>query len=166
MEAFFPGKGIGLGFSLSGAAKLLYRPLVRPWAADLFVEKNSVSGFGGPQKVVNSRKKSWEVICNPQLFSRNIAFFKLGTIKAGWLGRVFFEKKLGSDGWGAHFLRKSLGPMAGARILQEKAQAGWLARVFLKKKLGSDGWGAYFSRKAWVGWLGRVFFEKTLGSVG
>ena len=75
-----------------------------------------------------------------------------------WLGRVFLEKKLRSDGWG--------------RVFQEKKlrSDGW-GRVFLEKKLGLDGWGAYFSRKkldwmigtrisrekSWTAWLERVF---------
>ena len=42
---------------------------------------------------------------------------KLGS---GWLGRVFLEKSLGLDAWGAHFLRKAWVWMAGARVSREK----------------------------------------------
>ena len=51
----------------------------------------------------------------------------------GWLGCVFFAKKLRLDGWGAYFSRKSWGA------------------YFFDKKLRLDSWGAYLSRKS-LGW--------------
>ena len=39
---------------------------------------------------------------------------------SGWLGRVFLEKKVCLDGWGAYFSRKRLASMAGMRISREK----------------------------------------------
>ena len=52
----------------------------------------------------------------------------------GWLGRIFFEKKVCLDGWGAYFSRKRLVWMAGARISREKGLPRCLGCVFLVKK--------------------------------
>ena len=75
------------------------------------------------------------------------------------MGRVFLEKSLGLEGWGAFFSNKNLDVdgwdtlsrrqalvwMAAARISQEKTGSGWQGRVLLKKSLGLDGQFAYVS---------------------
>ena len=85
---------------------------------------------------------------------------------SGWLGRVFLEKKLSLDGWGAYFSRKGLVWMAGARVSRENGMfwldgkhfsretglSGWRGRVFLGKSACLDDWVAYFSRKTLV-WM-------------
>ena len=165
---FFPGMGAGPGFSLCWRP---FGPRPTPCATQrghFLSRKIAFFNLEGQKRLEISTKILAGYLFTP--ISREKAW-------VGWLGRVFLEKKLGLNGWGAYFSRKSLGWITGTRLSREKAWVGWLGRVFLEKKLGLDGWGAYFSRKslgwmagacisrekAWVEWLGRVFLEEKFG---
>ena len=82
----------------------------------------------------------------------------------GWLGRVFLQKTVRSDGWGAHFLRKSLGRMVGARISREEGWVGWPGAHPSRNSLGRMA-GARVSReRGWVGWMSGPLCTSGMGS--